>query len=173
MQREGRLIGKRAARVIGVRPANRPDFDPADKPLLQTIDQLPVIAWFGRASTRTPSCAGRFTFPPTTVVAKSPDARAVLNTRQGVAAAAGRTSAAASATQASKVGSRLSKLVAESRRRRADKQCGGSRRKLRLADRLRLDRAGVLLAATFDASGQFALRVVEIRHSSRFSLRTL
>lgn len=74
MQREGRLIGKRAARVIGVRPANRPDFDPADKPLLQTIDQLPVIAWFGRASTRTPSSAGRLTLPPTTVVAKSPDA---------------------------------------------------------------------------------------------------
>jgi hypothetical protein len=119
MQLRGRLIGKRAARVIGVRPANRPDFDPADRPLLQTIVQLPVMAWFGRASTRTPSCAGRLTFPATTVVAKSPDARAVLNTRQGVEAPAGRTSVAASATQASRVGSRLSKLVAESARQRA------------------------------------------------------
>lgn len=39
MQREGRLIGKRAARVIGVRPENRPDFDPAETPLLQIIVQ--------------------------------------------------------------------------------------------------------------------------------------
>jgi len=44
VQREGRRIGKRATRVIGVRPANRPDFDPAEKPLLQTIDQLAVTA---------------------------------------------------------------------------------------------------------------------------------
>lgn len=131
MQREGRLIGKRAARVIGVRPANRPDFDPAEKPLLQTIVQLAVIAWFGRASTRTPSCAGRLAFPATTVVAKSPDARPVLKTRQGVTAPVGRTSAAASAKQASNVGSRLGNFSPTLRRATQIDNAATLRRKLR------------------------------------------
>jgi len=69
VQLSGARIGNRSLRVTGVRAENEPLFDPAPKPLLQTMVQFPLTFWSGLEVTVTLICFGFFALPLASVTA--------------------------------------------------------------------------------------------------------